>query len=937
MGSRPSETSCAPLTERCASSACPEWGKTRIVQALFEASVGANPLDRSLAIYADFGTGTDPTPHQAVAWLKAHDHQAIVVLDNCPGAAHNSLAAEVSDAPNIHLITVEYDIREDNPDITTVVRIDANGPNIVQALLSRRYPTLDETNARRIATFSGGNARLALALANASEYNENLSGFSDAQLFDRLFHQRGLQDPDLLSIARTLALVYSYSVASDEGGVDELATLASLAGQNRQALYAATQTLLERQLVQRRGDWRAILPPALANHLAGTGLDYVPIDEHRNTFETPSNRRLLKSFGKRLGYLHLHPTAQQIVRSWLSPGGVLHAVEDLNDDRVQLLVNVAPADPEAVLSAIETRAELTGTGGLFTGADPRCQRIADLLGAIAYDAALFERCVALLVSLATAPNLNQHFRADIGRRLCSLFALFMPGTEATPDTRERVLRRYLGSPRGDERWLGGQMLEVALKACAEFSFALIDFGARPRTFGYQPRSAEDHDRWFLRFISLTVEAAADDDAELSAHAREILANELDALPFESPALRPALRDAARSLHNRRPWIEGWRAVRAAKHFNRSETDDEDSRETMAFLDELDDLLRPARLADEIRAYVCDAGHRQFSILDEFGDDPQSWEECNRQAAARAFDLGVAAWSDSEALEECSQELFTAKSGFIAEFGTGMASASDDPATLWARLVGYLEGAENRPPHCAILCGALDGIHERDEPLARRILRESAESPVLRPFIAQLHRSVPASRESIATLLWTLHFDDTPLDQFAALAWQRPPRAVSEALVCELVTAMLQKPRGAPVILAGLSRRIRALKFRELGFGPELKRLGLLASTATLRDQSHRFKHSNQRHLPEVVDFCLDEAEFPQEATDLLDAFLARVTSPYGFVAAFRATAAVLAENLPFRFLDGAVLNAALEDHHRRELFAEFTRVTSPWTMWMRRP
>ena len=120
-----------------------------------------------------------------------------------------------------------------------------------------------------------------------------------------------------------------------------------------------------------------------------------------------------------------------------------------------------------------------------------------------------------------------------------------------------------------------------------------------------------------------------------------------------------------------------------------------------------------------------------------------------------------------------------------------------------------------------------------------------------------------------------------------------------------------------------------MKSGELGFGPDLKRLGLIASTTTLRDASHRFKHSNQRHLPEVVDFCLDEAEFPQEAIDLLDAFLARLNYPYAFVAAFRATAAVLAEKLPFRFLDGAVLNPALEDHHRRKLFAESRRLNSP--------
>ena len=904
-------------------------GKTRIVQALFEDSVGADPLDRSLAIYADLGTNTVPTPSRAVALLKAEERSAVLVLDNCPAAAHNSLAAEVSDAPNIHLITVEYDIREDNPEVTTVIRVDAHDTGIVQALLSRRYPTLDERNAQRIAEFSGGNARLALALANALEYNENLSGFSDAQLFDRLFHQRGAPDEHLLSVARTLALVYSYSVASDEDGVDELATLAGLTGQNRQALYAATQTLLERQLAQQRGNWRAILPPAIANRLAAKGLDYVPIDELRTTFEAPPNQRLLKSFGKRLGYLHLHPAAQQIVRSWLLPGGLLHAVEDLSDDGIQLLVNVAPADPEAVLSAIETRARVAGTRGLFPGTDPRSQRIADLLGVIAYDAAHFERCVALLVSLATAPHLEQHSRADIARRLSSLFALFLSGTKATPDARERVLRRYLGSPSEQDRRIGGQMLEVALKGTAEFSFALFNFGTRPRTFGYQPRSVEEHDQWFLRFISLTVEIAADEDAELSAHAREVLANELDVLPFESPALRPAIRNAARSLNDHRPWLEGWRAVRSAKHFNRPETDDEASREAIEFFDELDDLLRPARFADEIRAYVCDVGHRQFSVLDECDDDPRSCEESNRQAAARAYDLGVAACSHPEAVEECSQELFTAETGFLAEFGKGMACECDDPANLWGRLVGYLEIAENRLSHCAILCGALDGIHERDEPLARRILRESAENPALRPFIASLHLSVPPYCESLATYRRALSFDDTPLDQFAALAWQRPPRALPEALIRDLFSEMVQRPQGATIVLAGLSRRIRALKSGELAFGTDLKRLGLIASTAMLRDSSYRFKHSDHRHLPDVVAFCLDEPQFPQEATDMLDAFLARVNRPYAIMTGLRAAAAVLAEKLPFRFLDAAFLDPALEDHQRRRLFAEYRRVTSP--------
>ena len=903
-------------------------GKTRIVQALFERSVGADPLDRSLAVYADLGTSPVPTPSQVVARLKAEGQPAILVLDNCPADAHSLLAAEVSDTPKVRLITIEYDIREDRPEVTTVIRIDAEGIGIVEVLVSRRYPALGQLNARSIAEFSGGNSRVALALANALEDNEDLSDFSHAQLFTRLFHQRGTPDEHLLVAARTLALVYSYSIAPDENGVDELATLAGLIGQTRQKLYAASHTLLERQLAQQRGHWRAILPPAVANRLAARGLDDIPIEELQNTLETLPNDRLLKSFGKRLGYLHLHRTAQRIVRSWLCQGGLLHAVEDLTDDRMQLLVNVAPAAPEAVLRAIEARVILAGTDGFFAGTDARFQQIAGLLGAIAYDADLFERCIALLVSLAIAQRREQP-HADVAGRLCSLFALFMSGTEATPDTRERVLRRYLGSSRDDERRIGSQMLEVALKGSDGFSFAMFDFGARPRTFGYEPRTAEDHDQWFIRFVSLAVESAADEDAELSTHAREILANELELLILESPTLRPVLIDAARSLHNHRPWLEGWRAVRSIKHLGYPETDDEDSRRAIELLDELDDLLRPARLADQIRVYVCDMGHRQFSVLDECDDDPQSQEECSREAALRAFDLGLAACRDLEAVDECSQELFTGETGFLADFGKGMASGYDEPRLLWDRLVGYLQTAEDLPTHCTILCGALEGIHERDEALAKRILRESAENPALRPFIARLHLSVPASCASIGTFLRALRFDDTPLDQFATLAWQRPPHALPEALVRDLFAQILERPQGTTIVLTGLSRRIRRLEDGQLTFGSDLKRLGLIASTATLRDPSNRYNHADHRHLPDVLAFCLDDAELPQEATQVLEAFLARINARYAIMAGLRAAAAILVEKMPFRFLDGACLDPALEDHNRRRLFAEPRRGTSP--------
>ena len=896
-------------------------GKTRIAQALFEASVGTDPLDESVAIYADLGNDVLPTPRQVVGHLKAAGLPAVLVLDNCPAATHNLLAGEVSDAADIRLITIEYDIREDRPELTTVIRVDAKGPDIVEALVSRRYPSFGQGNTRTIAEFSDGNARVALALANTVQDNESLSEFSDAQLFDRLFHQRGAPDQHLLAAAQTLALVYSYSIAPDEGGVDELGTLASLIGQSRQVLHAVTQTLLERQLAQQRGDWRAILPTAVANHLAAGGLRNIPLQDLRQSFEADENDRLLKSFARRLGYLHVDAIARQIVQSWLVPGGFLHEIENLSGDRIQLLVNVAPVAPETVLDAIEERVSWVGAETFFSQTVPRSDELADLLGKIAYDATLFERCVALLVSLVIAQSREQQPYPDVASRLSSLFALFTSGTLASPDARETVLRRYLFSADENERRIGSRMLEVALKGSDGFSFSMWDFGARPRSFGYEPGSQEDEDQWFRRFICLCVEAAAHEDAELSVRAREMLANALDLLICECPALLPALMDAARSLHARRPWLEGWRAVRSMKHFDRPEANEEDSREVREFLDELDELLRPAGLADQVRVYVCEATHGQFSVIDELDHgDEKRMEESQRRLASRAYDLGLSACREPEALDELSVELFTGWPGFLADFGKGLAAECKDPALLWNRLLAGLEAASGMPTHCTILCGALDAINERDPTLARRLLEDTVGNPLLRPFLAKLHRSVPPSLESIRTFRRALEFEDTPLDQFADPAWQSPPRAFPETLLCDLFSDILNRPQGPKVVLAGLSMRI--LKRSELGIGPELKRLGLAAASAIFRELQYRHDQSIRRYLPRVLDFCLDESQFPEETADTMDAFLARVNSPYAIVSGLRTPATIFAKKIPFRFLDGVCLDPLFEARNRRRLFAE---------------
>ena len=912
-------------------------GKSRIVQAFFEETVGDEPLDRHRAIYADLGETPNPSAREVLDRLAAEGRPAIIVLDNCSSDAHNQIANQAASLPNLHLVTVEYDIREDKPEETRVVRIDTEGLEIAKILIERRYPELGQVNARRIAEFSGGNARLALALADTVSEGESLSDFSNAQLFDRLFYQRGGPDTDLLQAAEVLALVYSFSISADEGGVDELATLAGLLGQHRRVLYRAAQTLVDRQLAQKRGNWRAVLPHAVSNRLAKRALENISPDEILNAFQGLSNPRLLKSFGKRLGYLHDHEVSQDIVKSWLSSGGLLHDLHLLNEDGIQLLLNVAPAVPEDVLSAIEAQDET-----FFSRENPHFSTFVDLLAKIAYEAELFERCVNLLAKFALTEREGEN-KDSIRNRLFGLFSLYLSGTEADPDTREDLTRRFLMSDQPNEQRLGLGMLRAALQSYHWTAVRNFEFGAQPRSYGYYPKTYGEQDQWFMRFVALAREMATGDDVHLSTRVRALLASELRGL-WAYPGLREALVDLATVLNEQQPWLEGWRAVREIKYYDYRKTggakllekidempeserpSDEETKTYVLgaeLLEKLDETLKPERLADEVRTYVLGVGHELFALDEESNsDDNQGWQEANSRAAVRAYDLGRAVADGSHVLDELSGELFTAQNGHLFEFGKGVASKCNDLQGLWERLVEWLELAGDQACHGGVLCGVLEVIHNRDEPLARQILDEAVHNLILRRFIVALHLMIPLERTDVERLLRSLDFEDAPLRQFGNLAGHRPLDTLSEADIGDLMLKMLDRPEGAEVVLDGLSMRLHGLKDDNLTLGPDLKRVGLLASAALLRHGADYYDGSSiDLHLSEVLKSCMDEVEFPKETSEVFDAYLTRLRESYGYVVGIESAVEVLAEKATFRFLDGIFFDPALKDY-RHAIFRE---------------
>jgi hypothetical protein len=404
-------------------------GKTRFVQALFDERIGEGALDPSLALYTNLGDDPDPQPVGMVSDLIAGRSRAMVVVDNCPPDLHKRLSEVCrAAASTVSVITVEYDIREDTPEETEVIRIEPSSIALVEKLIKRRFPGVSQVDAGTVATLSGGNARVAIALAGTIKKHETISGLGDEELFQRLFEQRHGHNEPLLLVAQACSLVYSFDGEALSGDHAELPIFAALIGSTVATVYQAVAELKRRDLVQQRGVWRAVLPHAIAKRLATMALQNFPIPTIEAHLVNGASERVLKSFSRRLGYLDDNPQAVALVAGWLARGGLLGDVTRLNDLGKAMLQNVAPVVPEALLEALE-RAPADAVAG---HAD-----LAPLLRSLAYDPALFARSTGLLAAMAEA-DASAH-QSEAGSCFKGLFFVYLSGTHAPVDMRLAVV------------------------------------------------------------------------------------------------------------------------------------------------------------------------------------------------------------------------------------------------------------------------------------------------------------------------------------------------------------------------------------------------------------------------------------------------------------------------------------------------------------------
>jgi len=868
-------------------------GKTRFAQALFDKRVGHNPLPDSLAVYTNLSSSTSPSPEKLILDLIENRKPAILIIDNCDSELHSRLVFLCKNPESaVSLMTIEYDVRDDIPEETQVITLDASSPELVEKLILRRYSHFSQIDAKTISLASGGNFRLAVAISESVGSTNSLAGLSNDALIQKLFWQRHDRNDSLLRTAQACSLVYSLKL---DGPEDEYSYLAEFVGQNSLEFYRNVEELRRRDLVQRRGDWGAVLPHVVANWLAARALDDMPIAMIKKKFMADDAGRLLRSFCRRLSFLHEHNKAKAIAIEWFSPGGILGDVPNLSPLYIAMFENLAPVLPEAALSAME-RANY-----VFPAGEWQQFWHLTLLRSLAYDANLFSRCIEILKNIAVHGECAGESK-EASRIFESLFSLYLSGTHATIEQRLVVVRNLLQSREVKSRELGWGALKEVVKTNYFRSDYCFEFGVLPRNYGSQPADLNDVAHWYDSALDF-MESISSSSQPLIAELRSFLADNFGRLWSANSARKRLLR-LARKLAAGEFWLELWIAIRNVLKYPSGSVSSDDRAELVA----LESEVQPRNLEDRVRGIVL--GGRQSAIdLNTLEGRVNDDRLIDKRWQVMAKECGADVANDPDLLIKLLPELIQNGKG-CWDFGHGLASASLDHHATWTQFIIALKGSKGGSYDTSLIKGFLAGCSAIDKELSQNLLDDVQSQPELIFLIPALSTVVGLDAREVARLKCVLKTGLVPVSQFDNLKCGSSIDRISKGLLKELLVAIASQPGGFSVAVDILFGRLVLGHENDFCHGSGFSDIG---QAIVAHVDFEKFNSECDYHLAEVIKMCLADSSATPVMVDIATCLVCAIGCGKTYAFSNQHLIRVL-----FEFHPAAILNAIFNDEHGRQ-------------------
>jgi hypothetical protein len=890
-------------------------GKTRFVQAIFDEKVGENPLNPSLAFYTDISYSPNPDPRTFANHLIAQKTRAILIVDNCPPALHRQLTEVCSGSKSsLSSITVEYDVRDDLPEETHVFRLEPASEDLIFELIRKKYKHLNQIDARTIANFSGGNARVAIALANTVRQGETLSGFQDEQLFERLFFQRNEVDHKLMASAQVISLVYSFDGENIEDNKSELSILGSLINNSADDLYRAVGQLKERDLIQSRGLWRAILPHAIANRLAKKAFEVIHPNKIVSTFLNCGNERLLKSFTRRLNFLHDCKAAVEIANTWLTQGGLLENIENLNHVGINIFENIVPLSPHKILESIEhaaTKLDFTSRRNKHHG------RYIRILRSIAFDKDLFLRSTKIICQFAILENVTE--RNNSSRNvLKSLFHIYLSGTHATAETRYLVIHELISSQDESRQDLGILLLGAALEAWHFTSQYDFTFGARPRDFGFSPKNREDIITWFKFFIDKSVSFILVNN-HISTKVKTVLSQKFRGL-WTKGQMYTEFEDAAQKIKDSTSWNEGWVEVRKTIYFDSSSFD----KDTSERLHKLSDLLKPINLIERVKTY---AFGQPFDIAEAIEDIDSRPIFRFRKAEEITIKLGMQLSQDNKAFNGLLPDLVSTAGFGLVSLGRGLAKGCNNKNALWTDLRNQIATVNEEKQNISVLRGFLLESSLNDSEFSDYILDEILIDAVLSKWFLHFQTIVEIDKKGIARIHKSLDDNIAPISSYFYLGIGQAHTTINDYDLANLLLKILSKQNGDRVALDILVMRFHGNETRNYSM--------VLISAGQNILKNFKLNHSLgdkdiiDYNLSTVADICLSGHDAFASTVEICSNFIDYMASNKLLYFEYTEFLAKIAQKQPPAFLNILIDPGTIKNFQFRDVYSSDNNLGNP--------
>lgn len=493
------------------------------------------------------------------------DKTTLVIVDNCGQDLHSSLTKTIRQSEKISLLTIEYDVNDGLLEETSVYRMQPTTIDLIKKVIERHYTELEGINISKIADFSGGNYRLALAIASNIDKSDNLSILTDDELFKRLFYQKGELNEEAQNIGQMFSLVFSFNVEDSHETASEINILSKLADVTPRKAYRLIEKLHGKDIVQKRGDFRAILPHALANNLAKQAISGVSNSE-LNQLLTDTPERIQTSFLKRLSYLHDNDKVKSLVRGWLVPEGYFGVKildEQLTEADLRNISLLTSICPDKLLDVLKLRHEKDSS--FLSTSNPNNYILANLLRNLAYFDKDFEKAFWMLFEIVKTDRNNDSKDNSLKELFSSLFHYHLSQTEASFATKKRVIEQLFNNENYHKHVL--DIIDNGLGSDNRTMFIYNNENGLIQTYSYRATYDEIWD-WF----DFLLDKLNDLDNDYTDKCRKIFSSNLKRIIWLSGRTEDVIK-YLRNFHDRQPFISALLEIKKIIKYNSKELKD----------------------------------------------------------------------------------------------------------------------------------------------------------------------------------------------------------------------------------------------------------------------------------------------------------------------------------------------------------------------------